>query len=78
MCNNNYDSFSILSACTFDCTLGAGVLYNMTVCSSYCSFCCTGFIKYTGAIEKAEICRKFQISGSELLSSIQWTGFKMG
>ena len=57
--NNNYDSFLILSACIFDCTLGARVLYNMTVCSSYCSFCCTGVIKYTGAIEKAETCRKF-------------------
>ena len=57
--NNNYDSFPILSACIFDCTMGARVLYNMTACNSYCSFCCTGVIKYTGAIKKAETCRKF-------------------
>ena len=50
----------------------------MTVCSSYRSFCCTGVIKYTGAVEKAETYRTFPIPGSKLLSSIQWTGFEMG
>ena len=62
----------------FDCTMGARVLCSMTVCKVIALFFCTGVIKYTGAIEKAETCRKFQIPGSKLLSSIQWTGFEMG
>ena len=41
-------------------------------------FCCTGVIKYTGAVTKAETCRRFQIPGSKLLSSIQWTQLEMG